>query len=162
MSRSQKHQKNPQEGHGSPIWGLVRVVVMGLLFVPLWAGMNFAFGTALDGPVGAFVMETPCQRLVQRVGGRPEPLSRYDLGKGTKGRSTPSVCHFASRSIRVGDSPADGLGFTGREFVYLAIGFVGYAACFVGALVLAYVVVTTGWRFIARKRKAKEPSGAPP
>lgn len=30
-----------------------------LLFVPLWAGMNFAFGTALDGPIGALVMETP-------------------------------------------------------------------------------------------------------
>lgn len=26
--------------------------VMFLLFVPSWAGMNFAFGTALDGPVG--------------------------------------------------------------------------------------------------------------
>lgn len=144
-----------QEDKESPIWGLVRVVVMFLLFVPSWAGMNFAFGTALDGPVGVLLMETPCQRLAQRMGSPPERLNRYQLG----GRRTPSVCHAASRSIRVGDGPTDGLGFSEREFAYLAIGFVGYAACFIGALALAFFVVTTGWRFIGRSRKAKKPSG---
>lgn len=144
-----------QEDKESPIWGLVRVVVMFLLFVPSWAGMNFAFGTALDGPVGVLLMETPCQRLAQRMGSPLERLNRYQLG----GRRTPSVCHAASRSIRVGDGPTDGLGFSEREFAYLAIGFMGYAACFIGALALAFFVVTTGWRFIGRSRKAKKPSG---
>lgn len=142
-----------QDDKESPIWVLVRFFLMFVLFVPLWAGMNFAFGTALDGPVGVFVMETPCQRLAQRMGSPPEPLTRYALG----GRRTPSVCHGASRSIRVGDSPTDGLGFTEREFVYLAIGFVGYAVCFVGALALAFLVVTTGWRLIGRRRGSRKP-----
>jgi hypothetical protein len=156
MSPPDKHQENDE----SPIWTLIRIVVGFVLFVPLWAGMNFAFGTALDGPIGVFVMETPCQRLAQRMGGPPEPLSRYNLGKGTKGtRSTSSVCRFASRSISVGNSPTDGLGFSEREFVYLAIGFVGYAACFVGALVLSIFVTRTGWRFMARDRKAGKPTG---
>jgi len=144
-----------QEDNEPPIWALVRFVVMLLLFVPSWAGLNFAFGTTLDGPVGAFMMETPCQRLAQRMGGPPERLDRYDMG----GRRSPSVCRFASRSIRVGDGPTDGLGFSEREFAYLAIGFVGYVACLVGAMVLAFFVVTAGWRFIGRSRKAKKPSG---
>lgn len=144
-----------QEDKESPIWALVRFALMFLLFVPSWAGMNFAFGTALDGPVGVFLMETPCQRLAQRLGRPPEPLIRYQLG----GRRTPSVCHGASRSIRVGDSPTDGLGLSERELAYLAIGFVGYAACFVGAMVLAFFVVTTGWRIIGRSRKARKRSG---
>ena len=29
-----------------------------VLFVPLWAVMNYAFGAALDGPIGI----TPCER----------------------------------------------------------------------------------------------------
>lgn len=149
-----------QEDKESPLWELVRAALMFLLFVPAWAGMNFAFGTALDGPIGVFVMETPCQRLVQRLGGTPERLDRYVLGKSAgRGRSSPSICHFASRSVRVGDGPTDGLGFTEREFAYLAIGFAGYAACFAGAAVLAFVVVRAGWKFIGRNRRARKPSG---
>jgi len=144
-----------KEDNEPPIWALVRMVVMFLLFVPSWAGMNFAFGTVLDGPIGVLVMETPCQRLAQRVGGRPERLGRYEMG----GRRSPSVCHTASRSIRVGDGPTDGLGFSEREFAYLAIGFVGYAACLAGALALAFFVVKAGWRLIGRNHKAKNPSG---
>jgi hypothetical protein len=117
-------------------------LVGSLLFVPLWAGLNFAFGTALDGPIGAFVMERPCQGLADTS----EPLVRYSLGSG-KGRLSSSVCHFASGSRRV-DGPTEGLGFTGREFVYLMVGFVGYAVCFVGALLLA-VLIVRGVRFLA-------------
>lgn len=140
----------------SPIWGLLRVVLGGLLFVPVWAGLNFAVGTALDGPVGVIVMDPPCQRLLQRVGRSPERLDRYQIG----GRRTPSVCHFASRSIRVGDGPTDGLGFTERELVYLAIQFAGLAACFAGALALAFILVTIGWRFVRRTLGARKPSGS--
>ena len=116
-----------------------------LLFVPLWAVLNFGFGTALDGPIGAFVMETPCQRLA----GTTEPLSRYSLGKG-KGRASSSVCHFASGPIRVADGRTEGLGFTGREFAYIVIGFAGYAVCVFGAAVLAALIVRTGGRLFAR------------
>jgi hypothetical protein len=75
--------------------GLLASLVAGfVLFVPLWAGLNFAFGTALDG---------------------------------------------------------DGLGFTGRELVYIVTGLVGYAACFVGAmLVTAFLVRLGGRLFPAR------------
>ena len=129
----------------STLVGLVLSWLVGtLMFVPLWAGMNFVFGTALDGPIGAFVMETPCQRLARTT----EPLSRYTLGTGRL-RPSSSVCHFASGPIRVADRPTDGLGFTGREFVYLVIGFVGYAACLAGALVLAFLQPNTGRRFVA-------------
>lgn len=114
-----------------------------LLFVPLWAALNFAFGTALDGPIGAFVMEAPCQGLANTT----EPLLRYSLGSG-KGRLSSSVCHFASGSLRV-DGRTDALGFTEREFVYLMIGFVGYAVCFVGALLLAIFIVRGGGRLFA-------------
>jgi hypothetical protein len=119
-------------------------LVGSLLFVPVWAGMNFAFGTALEGPIGAFVMERPCQRLA----GTTEPLSRYTLGRG-KVRLSSSVCHFASRSIRVADGRTDGLGFTGRELAYLVLGFVGYAMCLAGALVLTVSIVRVGGRFFA-------------
>jgi hypothetical protein len=118
-----------------------------LLFVPSWAGLNFAFGTALDGPIGAFVMESPCQRLA----GTTEPLSRYTMSRG-KSRLSSSVCHFASGPIRVSDRPTDGLGFTGREFVYLMIGFAGYAVCLAGAMVLAAFLVRAGGRLFALAR----------
>lgn len=129
----------------STLVGLMLSLLVGsLLFVPLWAGMNYAFGTALDGPIGAFVMESPCQRLV----GTTEPLTRYTLSSGGA-RVSSSVCHFASGPIRVDDRPTEGLGFRGREFVYLAIGFAGYAVCLVGALVLTVLLVRTGRRFFA-------------
>ena len=124
---------------------LLSWLVGSLLFVPLWAGLNFAFGTALDGPIGAFVMEAPCQRLA----GTTEPLSRYALGRGNKMQASSSVCHFASGPIGVADRPTDGLGFTGREFVYLMLGFAGYAVCFAGALALAFGLVHTGRRLFA-------------
>lgn len=115
-----------------------------LLFVPLWAGMNFAFGTALDGPIGAFVMERPCQRLA----GTTEPLSRYTLGHGGA-RLSSSVCHFASGPRSVADGRTGGLGFTGRELAYLVLGFMGYALCFAGALVLTVSIVRGGRRLFA-------------
>lgn len=91
-------------------------------------------------------METPCQRLV----GTTEPLLRYKLGAGGKGRRlSSSVCHFASGPVGVDDRPIEGLGFRGREFVYLAIGFVGYAVCFAGALVLSFFLVRMGRRGLA-------------
>ena len=134
----------------------------GLLFLPIWAVVNNAFGTALDGPIGAFVMESPCQRLARTT----EPLSRYTLGK----RKSSSVCHFASGTIHV-TGRTDGLGFTGREFVYIAIGLVGYAVCFVGAALLAVFLALKGWRFIAlaldrmglgrRERSSPVPPKAP-
>ena len=123
----------------SPIGCLLSFVVAGLLFVPLWAGVNFAFGTALDGPVGAFLMETPCQRLAHTT----EPLSRYSFGGGWK-RTAPSVCHFPSRTVHVTQTD----GFTGREFVYLMTGLVGYAVCFAGSLVLTIYLVRRGQRFV--------------
>jgi hypothetical protein len=124
---------------------LLSGVVAVLVFVPLWAGLNFAFGTALDGPIGAFVMETPCQRLV----GTKEPLQRYTLG-GSKSRRSGSVCHFASGPIGVDSRPTDGLGFAGRELAYLVIGFAGYAACFGGALAATVFVVRTVRRWASR------------
>lgn len=137
------------EGAGVSGWTLIGLllswVVGSLLFVPIWAGMNYAFGTALDGPIGAFVMETPCQRLV----GTTEPLMRYTLGRG-RARTSSSVCHFASGPIHVDNRPIEGLGFRGREFVYLAIGFAGYAVCFCGALVLTVYLVRGGRRLVAR------------
>ena len=127
----------------STLVGLVLSWLVGtLLFVPLWAGMNFAFGTALDGPIGAFVMEPPCQGLA----GTTEPLSSYTLGTGRL-RVSSSVCHFASGPISV-TGPTDGLGFTGREFVYLMVGFVGYGVCLAGALVLTVFLVRAGRRVV--------------
>jgi hypothetical protein len=131
--------KGDQPKTTSTLLGLVVSWIVGcLLFVPLWAALNFAFGTALDGPIGAFVMETPCQRLA----GTTEPLSRYTLGGG-KVRVSSSVCHFASGPIRVADRATDGLGFAWRELVYLVIGFVGYGASFAGALGLTIFLART-------------------
>ena len=126
----------------------------GLLFLPIWAVVNNAFGTALDGPIGAFVMESPCQRLARTT----EPLSRYTLGK----RKSSSVCHFASETIHV-TGATDGLGFTGHEFVYIVIGLVGYAVCFVGAALLAVFLALTGSRLCSRVlrragRRRREPT----
>lgn len=145
------------------VWLMLSWLVGVVLFVPLWAGLNFAFGTALDGPVGAFVMETPCQRLV----GTTEPLLRYKLGTGGRARLSSSVCHFASESIRVDDHAIEGLGFRGREFVYLTIGFVGYAVCLAGALMLTFFLVRTGRRGLsfarrsARRERLARPSARP-
>ncbi|HEU5072699.1 MAG TPA: hypothetical protein VFU02_00965 [Polyangiaceae bacterium] len=141
--------RDPGEGdrskRTSTLLGLmVSGLVGSLLFVPLWAGLNYAFGTALDGPIGAFIMEPPCQRLA----GTTEPLSRYTLGTGTV-RVASSVCHFASGPIHVDDRPTDGLGFRGRELVYLLVGFVGYAACLAGAVLLSFFLVRAGRLFFA-------------
>lgn len=138
--------KAPEASATSALALVLCFLVGALLFVPLWAGLNFAFGTALDGPIGGFVMEAPCQRLA----GTTEPLSRYTLGGG-KVRLSSSVCHFASGPLRV-DGATDGLGFTGRELVYLLTGFAGYAACFVGALVLTVCIIRAGRRLFALVR----------
>lgn len=143
MVKAQRPQADDEATPAMTLVGMVLSWVVGsLLFVPLWAGLNFAFGTTLDGPIGAFVMEPSCQRLAHTT----EPLVRYSLGTAGRGRVASSVCHFASGSIRV-DGPTDGLGFTGREFVYLVIGFAGYAVCFAGALVLAFFLVHSGRRW---------------
>lgn len=136
--------KRTEPGTPSLIALLVSWIAGTLLFIPLWALLNFAFGTALDGPIGAFILETPCQRLA----GTTEPLSRYAIGTG-RVRLASSVCHFASGPVRV-DGPTDGLGFTERELAYLVLGFAGYAACFVGALVLAICVIRASRRVFAR------------
>ena len=143
------NDQGPLEGDAAQrtlgLVGLVFACLVGsLLFVPLWAGMNFAFGTALDGPIGAFVMERPCQRLA----GTTEPLTRYTLGHG-KVRLSSSVCHFSSGPRRVADGRTEELGFKGRELAYLALGFVGYAMCFAGALVLTVSIVRVGRRLCA-------------
>ncbi len=130
---------------------LVSWVVGCVLFVPLWAGLNFAFGTALDGAIGAFVMETPCQRLAHTT----EPLNRYTLGGGNKVRISSSVCHFASGPKRV-DGPTDELGFKGRELAYLVIGFVGYGACLGGAMVLTVSLLRAGRRLVSAARSDRE------
>ena len=145
-----KSQGRPQASESQPPSTLIglalRCLAGTLLFVPLWAGLNFAFGTALDGPMGAFIMEQPCQRLA----GTTEPLRRYTLGQG-KVRLSSSVCHFASGPIRVADGRTDGLGFTGRELAYLVVGFVGYAVCFAGAVLLTVSILRVGGRVFGRR-----------
>jgi hypothetical protein len=132
-----------------PIWSviglLLSVVIGGVLFVVLWAGANFAFGTALDGPIGAYIMEPSCQRYARTS----EPLVRYVLGTGGRNRVGTSVCHFASGPVPV-NGPTDGLGFTGREFVYLVTGLAGYAVCFASALTATFYLVRAGRRGVVR------------
>ena len=144
---AQRPSKADEPKASATLLGLALSWILGCVsFVPLWAGLNFGFGSALDGPIGAFVMETPCQRLANTT----EPLSRYKIGGG-KSRVSSSVCHFASGPIRV-DGPTDGLGFTGREFAYLVIGFAGYGACLVAAIVLSFQVVRGGRRLLSLAR----------
>jgi len=77
--KSNSPSNGVEDRPNSTLVGLVLSRLLGsLLFVPLWAGMNFAFGSALDGPIAAVIMETPCQRLA----GTTEPLRRYTLGQG--------------------------------------------------------------------------------
>src|SRR5712692_9050783 len=104
---------------------ILGLLIGGMLFIVLWALLNSGFGTALDGPIAAFFMEKPCQRL----DGTAERLTGYTLGGGSKGmRSTPAVCHFGPRSVTVG-GPIAALGFRWREFQVIVIGLVGYAVC---------------------------------
>jgi hypothetical protein len=142
MAKTKASNASKADATSSPVGLFLSWVAGCLLFVPLWAGLNFGFGTALDGAIGAFIMERPCQQLA----GTNEPLVRYTLGGG-KSRLSSSVCHFASGPIRV-DGPTDGLGFTGRELAYLVVGFAGYAACFVGAMALAVLLVRAGRRLL--------------
>jgi len=122
---------------------LLSLLLGGVLFIVLWAVLNFAFGTALDGPIGGFVMEPPCQRLADTT----EPLAGYTLGRSGRGRSSPAVCNFASRSVIV-DGPTNSLGFPGREFVFLLIGFAGYGVCLTCALVATVFLVRGGRRLV--------------
>ncbi len=53
--------QGPLEGdEATSTWTLVGLLASGVLgcglFVVLWAGLNFGFGSALDGPIGAFVV----------------------------------------------------------------------------------------------------------
>jgi len=154
-----KDQDSSEGAQAEPPWrplGCVLSYVVGsLLFPPMWAGVNVAFGTALDGPIGASLMESPCQRLAQTT----EPLSRYSFGGGWK-RTAPSVCHFPSGTVHV--VRRDGYGFTGREFVYLAIGLVGYFACFVGSFLLTIFLVRSGRRFLEARLGRGRGSEPPP
>lgn len=129
----------------STLLGLLLCWLVGtVLFVPMWAGLNFAFGNALDGPIGAFAMETPCQRLA----GTKEPLVRYSLAG--KGRHSSSVCHFASGPVPV-MGRTEQLGFGWRELAYIVVGLIGYLCAFVAALVLAFRIVRAGRRFVSAR-----------
>jgi hypothetical protein len=143
-----KHLPPPLDDQGRPLatlLGLLASIVLGgVLFVGLWAGMNFAFGSALDGPIGALVMEAPCQRLANSS----EPLVRYALGKG-RGPLSSSVCHFASGPLLV-EGATESHGFEVRELAYLLIGFAGYAVCLVAALASAFLLVR-GARRLGRR-----------
>lgn len=123
---------------------LLGMVIGGLLFVLLWAGLNFGFGTSLDGPIGALVMEQPCQRLARTS----ERLTGYTPGKASRnGRSSPSVCHFSSRSVTV-VGQTDDIGFASREGLLILGGLVGYGVCFVLAILGAVFLVRSGRRLI--------------
>lgn len=125
---------------------LLSLVIGGPLFVGLWAGINFGFGTALDGPISAFIMARPCQRL----DGTAERLTGYTLAKGGKGRrSSPSICHFGPRSVTV-SGQIGALGFQWRELLLIVTGLVGYAVCFVSAGVGTCYLVRQGWRLLGR------------
>ena len=125
---------------------ILRLVVGGMLFVVLWAFLNYGFGTALDGPVAAVIMETPCQQLDRTS----ERLTGYRLGTTGKGRSsTPSVCYFGPRRVVVGGR-IDALGFQWRELELIVVGLVGYATCFVSAGVGAVYLILWGGRLIGR------------
>jgi len=125
-----------------------------MLFIVLWALLNSGFGTALDGPIAAFFMEKPCQRL----DGTAERLTGYTLGGGSKGmRSTPAVCHFGPRSVTVG-GPIAALGFRWREFQVIVIGLVGYAVCFASAGVGTFALVLQSGRLISRLGRWCRPS----
>jgi hypothetical protein len=118
-----------------------------LVFVLLWAGLNFVFGTALDTTLGAFFMEAPCQQLA----GTDERLTGYTPGRGGArgGRTSASVCHFGDRPVAV-IGRTDALGFQWREFLLLATGLVGYALCFVTALVSTIVLLLRARWLIGR------------
>lgn len=131
-------------GSATLVKALLGLLIGGVLFVLLWAGLNFAFGTALDGPIGAFVMEQPCQRFANTR----ERLTGYSPGTASRGRrSTPSVCHFGSRPVSV-VGLTDAMGFTSREGVLIAGGLVGYGVCFVVALLGAVYLVVRSWRLM--------------
>jgi hypothetical protein len=133
---------------------ILSLLIGGILFVALWASVNFGFGMALDGPIGAFLMEQPCQRL----NGTAERLTGYTLGKGSKGtRSTPAVCHFGPRAVTVGGQ-TDALGFQQREFLLIVIGLVGYTVCFIGTGVGTCSLVLQGSRLIHRLGRWRRPS----
>jgi hypothetical protein len=131
----------------------------GVLFVLLWAVLNFSFGTLLDGPIGAFIMEPPCQRLARTS----ERLTGYAPGKaGGGGRAiSPSVCYFGSRRVTV-VGQTDGLGFTQREGLLIAGGLFGYLACFIAALVSAVYLVALCRRLMPVLRHSKKPTLSKP
>jgi hypothetical protein len=120
---------------------MVSLLIGGVVFILLWAGLNFGFGNLLDGPIGAFVMEQPCRRLARTN----ERLTGYSPGKAGSGERaiSPSVCHFGSRPAFVAGQ-TDGLGFTQREGLLIAGGLVGYLLCFIMALVGAVYLVGLG------------------
>ena len=125
---------------------LLRLLIGGMLFVVLWAFLNYGFGTALDGPIAAIIMETPCQRLDRSS----ERVTGYRLGTAGKGRaSTPSVCYFGPRRVVVAGQ-TDALGFQWRELELIVLGLVGYAVCFVSAAVCTVYLVRRGGQLLGR------------
>ncbi len=124
---------------------LVDLFIGGALFVLLWAGLNFGFGTLLEGPIGAFVMEQPCQRLARTE----ERLAGYAPGTaGSRGMAiSPSVCYFDSRSVVVAGQ-IDNLGFTHREGLLILGGLAGYLLCFILAAFCAVYLVGLGRRLL--------------
>lgn len=138
---------------------LLGLLIGGVLFILLWASLNFGFGTMLDGPIGAFIMEPPCQRLAQTS----ERLTGYSPGTaGSGGRAnSPSVCYFGSRRVMVAGQ-TDGLGFTQREGLLIAGGLLGYLLCFIAALVGAAYLVALCRRLMPVLRPSKKPALSKP
>jgi hypothetical protein len=120
----------------TPGWLLLLKLLLGLLaggviFVLLWAGLNWSWGTLIETTIAPAVFDEPCQRLTSGA----ERLTRYSKRATSRtGRLIQrAVCHFGERSTPVNEETWS-REFQGRELGLFLVEGAGLFAIFFGAI----------------------------
>jgi hypothetical protein len=152
----------------TPGWLLLLKILLGLLtagviFVLLWAGLNWSWGTLIETTIAPAVFDEPCQRLTSGA----ERLTRYSKRATSRtGRLIQrAVCHFGERATPVNEETWS-KEFEGRELGVFLVEGAGYFAIIFGAiLITVWLMIRAGnaWDAVmVRLRPATATATRPP
>jgi hypothetical protein len=163
------HAATPQPiDESTPGWILLLRILLGFLvggviFVLLWAGLNWSWGTLIETTIAPAVFDEPCQRLTSGA----ERLTRYSKRATSRtGRLIQrAVCHFGEQATPVNEETWS-KEFEGRELgLFLVEGAVYFAIIFGAILSTVWLMIRAGKAWdaaIVRLRPAPAPAAPRP
>jgi hypothetical protein len=138
---------------------LLGFVTGGVIFVLLWAGLNWSWATVLETTIAPAVFEEPCQRLT----GAADRLTRFSKRSTSRtGRLIQrAICHFGERATPVNEATWS-KEFEAREFGVFLLEGAGLFACIFGAILGTVALMIRAGRAWDRLAARWIPTPAPP